>query len=99
MKASALFPVMRAFALLWGAFCCVRFLSAITHPSLPTSRDKNSLDQGLWGSGSWACNHQQRAQPTASELLYTGAWPNGRQRSSANSASFLIAFPEAFPTI
>ncbi len=47
VKASALFPVMRAFALPWGAFCCVRFLSATTRPSLPTSRDKNFLDQGL----------------------------------------------------
>ena len=87
----SLFPVMQAFALPWGAFCCVRFLSATTHPSLPTSREKIPLTRAYeaLAHGYAAISGGPSPLPQNCSIAMLGQ--SAGRRSSANSAWFLIA--------
>lgn len=91
VKASALFPVMQAFALPWGAFCCVRFLSATTHPSLPTSREKIPLTRAYEALAHGHAAISGGPSPLPQNCSITMLGRMAGQRSSANSALFLIA--------
>ena len=104
-KASALFPVMRAFALPWPLPChgapsavCGSCPPRRVHPfrlretKIPLTRAYEALAHGHAAiSGGPSPLPQNCSIPMLGRMA--------GQRSSANSASFLMALPEPFPTI